>query len=92
MTPDAEILTRLDYPTPVIACERPDAHDAWIPPAQWRVKTTCGCVRLLCGPHAEQARQRHNAALAGQYSFCGMCGKHAHLQEFEKITTEGENA
>lgn len=69
------VLDALDF-HPVLPCGVSDEHAGEIPPAQWRSVKTCGCVSLLCGPHAEYNRQEHNALLDGErdYGVCMQCG------------------
>lgn len=68
-----DTLAPLDF-TPALPCAVSDEHAGEIPPAQWRSVKTCGCVALICGPHAERARQAHNRAVSGVTTgWCKQC-------------------
>ncbi|MDF2506315.1 MAG: hypothetical protein K0Q52_174 [Microbacterium sp.] len=71
-TPDT--LAALDFPTPVIPCDVTQDH-ATPHKAKFRAESTCGCVDLLCAPHAERVRHRHNEAVQGDTLLqCADCG------------------
>jgi hypothetical protein len=86
MTTTPADLSALDFPAPMVPCDL-DADHSRPQRARWRAVYTCGCVDLLCAPHAEKARRMHNAAVRGEVlTNCGTC--HAVpvlLSVFERI-------